>query len=210
MLLLCMVRLNDQNNLFTLYRHIAKSLNSEEWMNTQTTSFALIAVSKTMEKMNADRKGLSYVLTINKKVNETIKTSALLSTALTTDLPTEQEVKIKNTSTGAVFVNYYTEGIPKAGQSEKTDRNLETSVKFIGKDKTPSISTNSLRELISWPSFRSRTNPLKMLPTVHLLSRFHRDGKSGTPECLTKPLQLMKIRLITGTSGMTRFAPILT
>ena len=137
MLLLCMIRLNDQNNLFTLYQHIAKSLNSEQWMNTQTTSFALIAVSKTMEKMNADRKGLSYLLTINKKVNETIKTSALFSTALTTDLTAEQKVTIKNTSEGSVFVNYYTEGVPKAGQSVKTDRNLETSVKFIGKDKTP-------------------------------------------------------------------------
>ena len=137
MLLLCMVRLNDENNLFTLYQHIAKSLNSEEWMNTQTTSFALIAVSKTMEKMNADRKGLSYLLTINKKVNESIKTAALFSTALTTELTGEQQVTIKNTSAGTVFVNYFTEGIPKAGQSVKTDRNLETTVKFIGKDKTP-------------------------------------------------------------------------
>ena len=137
MLLLCMVRMNDENNMFTLYQHIAKSLNSDEWMNTQTTSFALIAVSKTIEKMNVDGKGLSYILTINNKVNENIKTSALFSTALTTELPAEQQVKIKNTSTGTVFVNYYTEGIPKAGQSVKTDRNLETTVKFIGKDKTP-------------------------------------------------------------------------
>lgn len=137
MLLLCMVRMNDQNNMFTLYQHIAKSLNSNEWMNTQTTSFALIAVSKTMEKMNADQKGLSYLLTIDKKVNESIKTSTLFSTALTTELPGEQQVKIKNTSAGTVFVNYYTEGIPKAGQSVKTDRNLETTVKFIGRDKTP-------------------------------------------------------------------------
>ena len=137
MLLLCMVRMNDQNNMFTLYQHIAKSLNSDEWLNTQTTSFALIAVSKTMEKMNADGKGLSYLLTIDKKVNESIKTAALFSTALTTELPAEQLVKIKNTSSGTVFVNYYTEGIPKAGQSVKTDRNLETTVKFIGKNKTP-------------------------------------------------------------------------
>lgn len=137
MLLLCMVRLNDQNNLFKLYQHIAKSLNSEEWMNTQTTSFALIAVSKTMEMMNVDRKGLSYALTINKKVNESIKTNLLFSTALSTDLTADQLVTIKNTSAGTVFVNYYTEGIPKAGQSVKTDRNLETSVKFMGKEKTP-------------------------------------------------------------------------
>lgn len=137
MLLICMLALNDQNNVFPLFQQIAKSLNSEEWMNTQTTSFALIAVSKTMEKMNADRKGLSYLLSVNNKVNENIKTSALFSTALTTDLIGDQKVTIKNTSAGTVFVNYYTEGIPKAGKSVKTDRNLETIVKFIGKDKTP-------------------------------------------------------------------------
>lgn len=145
MLLLCMVRLNDQNNMFPLYQQIAKSLNSEEWMNTQTTSFALIAVSKTMEKMNVDHKGLSYLLTIDKKVNQNFKTSALYSTALTTDLSDEQKVTIKNTSTGTVFVNYYTEGIPKAGLSVKTDRKIETSVKFIGKDKTPIDITNLLQ-----------------------------------------------------------------
>jgi uncharacterized protein YfaS (alpha-2-macroglobulin family) len=137
MLLLCMVRLNDQNNMFTLYQQVAKSLNSEEWMNTQTTSFALIAVSKTMEKINADKRGLSYTMTVNQKINESIKTSALFSTALTTDLESEQHVKIKNTSSGTVFVNYYTEGIPKAGQSVKVDRNLITTVKFVGKDKIP-------------------------------------------------------------------------
>jgi len=145
MLLICMVRLNDPNNLFTLYQQIAKSLNSDAWMNTQTTSFALIAVSKTMEKMNADSKGLTYLLTVNKKVNETIKTSALLSTALTTDLTSEQQVKIKNTSSGTVFVNYMTEGIPKAGQSVKIDRNIETSVKYIDKDKTP-IDISKLKQ----------------------------------------------------------------
>ncbi|HET6556155.1 MAG TPA: MG2 domain-containing protein [Prolixibacteraceae bacterium] len=137
MLLLCMVRLNDQNNMFPLYQHIAKSLNSEQWMNTQTTSFALVAASKTIEKMNVSQKGLSYLLTVNKKVNESIKTTALLSTALETDLPGEQKVTIKNTSAGVVFVNYYTEGIPQAGQSEKMDRNLETSVRYIGTDKAP-------------------------------------------------------------------------
>ena len=137
MLLLCMVRLNDENNMFTLYQQIAKSLNSEDWMNTQTSSFALIAVSKTMEKMNADKRGLSYTMTVNQKINESIKTSTLFSTALTTDLESEQQVKIKNTSAGTVFVNYYTEGIPKAGLSVKVDRNIETTVKFVGKDKTP-------------------------------------------------------------------------
>jgi uncharacterized protein YfaS (alpha-2-macroglobulin family) len=137
MLLLCMVRLNDENNMFALYQQIAQSLNSDDWMNTQTTSFALIAVSKTMEKMNGDKRGLSYNMTIDGKINESFKTSALFSTALTTDLESEQQVKIKNTSAGTVFVNYYTEGIPKAGQSVKINRNLETTVKFVGKDKMP-------------------------------------------------------------------------
>jgi uncharacterized protein YfaS (alpha-2-macroglobulin family) len=137
MLLLCMIRLNDQNNIFELYKRIATSLNSEEWMNTQTTSFALIAVSKTMEKMNASQKGLAYSVSVSNEATRNVKTTALLSTALTTDLLNEKRVTIKNTSASPVFVNYYTEGIPKAGQSVKTDRNLETSVKFISKDKTP-------------------------------------------------------------------------
>jgi len=137
MLLLCMIRLNDQNNIFELYKRIATSLNSEEWMNTQTTSFALIAVSKTMEKMNTSQKGLAYSVLVSNEATRNVKTSALFSTALTTDLLNEKRITIKNTSASPVFVNYYTEGIPKAGQSVKTDRNLETSVKFISKDKTP-------------------------------------------------------------------------
>jgi len=137
MLLVCMNRLNDQNNMFTLYEQIAKSLNSEEWMNTQTTSFALIAVSQTIEKMNAARKGLSYSLVIDKKINQTIKTRAMLSTALSEELVSEKQVAIKNTSEGTIFVNYTTEGIPKAGQSTKIDRNLEMAVRFVGKDKLP-------------------------------------------------------------------------
>jgi hypothetical protein len=137
MLLVCMNRLNDQNNMFTLYEQIAKSLNSEEWMNTQTTSFALIAVSQTIEKMNAAQKGLSYSLVIDKKINQSIKTRTMLSTALSEELVSEKQVAIKNTSEGTIFVNYTTEGIPKAGQSTKIDRNLEMAVRFVGKDKLP-------------------------------------------------------------------------
>jgi uncharacterized protein YfaS (alpha-2-macroglobulin family) len=132
-----MIRLNDQNNIFDLYKKIASSLNSEEWMNTQTTSFALIAVSKTMEKMNADRKGLSYSISSNHAASRNIKTSALFSTAFSSDLSDNQQVTLKNTSGAPVYVNYYTEGIPKASQSEKTDRNLETNVKFLTKDHSP-------------------------------------------------------------------------
>jgi hypothetical protein len=137
MLLLCMIRLNDQYNIFDLYKKIASSLNSEEWMNTQTSSFALIAVSKTMEKMNADRKGLAYSISSSHEASRNVKTSALFSTALSTDLQNNQQVILKNTSGATVFVNYYTEGIPKANQSVKIDRNLETNVKFISKDITP-------------------------------------------------------------------------
>lgn len=137
MLLLCMVRMNEKDNMFTLYQQIANKLNSEEWMNTQTTSFALIAVSKAMEKMKAGEKGLSYLLTIDNKSNEIIKSSSQLSTALTTDLRIEEEVSIKNNSQGTIYVNYYTEGIPKKGESVKTDRNLETNVKFLNKDYAP-------------------------------------------------------------------------
>ncbi len=122
MLLLCMIRLNDQNNMLTLYKRIAESLNSDEWMSTQTTSFALTAVSKTMEIFKAAQKGLTYTVTIDEKVNESIKTAALFSTAFSGELTNTQHVSIKNSSSGTVFVNYYTEGIPKLGQSTKIDR----------------------------------------------------------------------------------------
>jgi hypothetical protein len=137
MLLLCMIRLNDQYNIFDLYKKIAANLNSEEWMNTQTTSFALIAVSKTMEKMNADRKGLAYSISSSHEASRNVKTSALFSTAISTDLQDVRQVILKNTSAAPAFVNYYTEGIPRVNQSEKIDRNLETNVKFIGKDIAP-------------------------------------------------------------------------
>lgn len=137
MLLICMNRLNDQNNIFTLFQKIAQSLNTDEWMNTQTTSFALIATSQTIEKMNAAQKGLDYSVIIDQKINQAIKTRALLSTAFSDELPGSKQVTIKNSSSETVFVTYYTEGIPKAGQSTKIDRNLETAVKFVGKDKMP-------------------------------------------------------------------------
>ncbi len=137
MLLLCMIRLNDPNNVFPLFKRIAESLNSEEWMNTQSTSFALVAVSKTMEKMKAGSKGLSYTISVDRKQAQNVKTSALFSTAFSTTADAGQQISVRNTSAGTAFVNYYTEGIPKAGQSVKIDRNLTCSVRFISRDKTP-------------------------------------------------------------------------
>ena len=136
MLLLCMIRLNDQNNILTLYKHIAESLNSEEWMSTQTTSFALSAVCKTMEIFKATQKSLTYTFTAG-KASENIKTTGMFSTAFSGELSENKQVSVKNNSQGTVFVNYYTEGIPKAGQSTKIDRNLESSVRFLNSNRMP-------------------------------------------------------------------------
>lgn len=145
MLLLCMVRLNDRNNMFDLYNRIARRLNEEEWMNTQTTSFALIAASKTMEKLNAGSKGLSYSVSTGQEAVRNVKIPDLLSTAISTELESKTTVTIQNTSEGTVFVNYFTEGIPRSGQSVTINRKLENSVKYIGKDGKP-IEINKLKQ----------------------------------------------------------------
>lgn len=136
MLLLCMIRLKDQNNVLTLYKRIAEELSSDEWMSTQTTSFALCGICKTMEMFNASGKGLSFNFTAG-NASETIKTIASYKTAFEGDLPVDLPVSVKNTSDEILFVNYYTEGIPKAGQSVKIDRKLETSVKFMNSNRLP-------------------------------------------------------------------------
>lgn len=136
MLLLCMVRLKDQNNMLTLYKRIAEELNSDEWMSTQTTSFALSGICKTMEFFKASGKGMNFTFT-NGKASEVIKTTASFKTVLSGDLAADLPVSVKNTSEGTLFVDYYTEGIPKAGQSVKIDRKLETTVKFMNSNRVP-------------------------------------------------------------------------
>ncbi len=145
MLLLCMVRLKDQNNMFELFKKIAAKLNSDDWMNTQTTSFALIAASKTMATMKTANQGLLYSIATKNQAVQNVKTSAMVSTALETELLSDQQVTVKNTSQGVEFVTVYTEGIPKAGLSEKTDRNLETSVRFVSRDGAP-VEISNLKQ----------------------------------------------------------------
>jgi alpha-2-macroglobulin len=157
MLLLCMIRMNDQNNILTLYKHIAESLNTDEWMSTQTTSFALSAACKTLELFKASQKGLNYSFTTNGTTNENIKTTATFSTAYSGELTGNQRFSVKNNTQGTLFVNYYNEGIPNVAQSEKIDRKLKSAVKFLNRDRQP-VHITELKQGTDLIAFVTVTN----------------------------------------------------
>jgi len=124
--------LKDETKGIRLAQEIAKALSGNEWMSTQTTSYALLAMAK-YAMQNGKGKGIEASYTVN-GTTEKVNTSKALYTNGIGKIQQQNTLKIENSSSGVVYVRVYNKGILPVGQEKVIERNLETSITFRSKD----------------------------------------------------------------------------
>jgi len=126
--------LNDKTQAVTFMRKVAGTLSSSYWLSTQTTAYALLAISKFLE-----------VEKTSKQIKFTYSGSGKSATKIDTRVPVIQvkldarsagsaSVNINNTGSGTLFVRVVTEGIPETGSQEEVENNLKLDVSFKNTD----------------------------------------------------------------------------
>ena len=124
------------NDAMTMARTIASSLSSDYWYNTQSTSFALLAMGKMSKQFSG--KNIKATITQQGKAAEQVSTSKGM---VTRDLDVSIEnLTIENTSTDPLFIRVTSTGRPLAGVSKEVKNNLSLKAKYLdlmGKEISP-------------------------------------------------------------------------
>ncbi len=114
-----------------LAKSIAKRLSSKSYMNTQSTSYSLLAMAKMVEKNGG--KGIHVSYSINGETYN-VKTKYAVSQRTLKVKQGVNNVVINNKDGNVVFVRVLNQGILPLGEEIAERRNLNVSVKYKNKD----------------------------------------------------------------------------
>ena len=111
-----------------MMKEIAKEMNSNEWMSTQTTAYCLMAISKFVGTSETD-KTMKFSYSAG-SLSETKSTQAAVFTNELKKAKNGDKMTIKNTGKSTLFVKFVAEGIPVAGDESSVSDNVSISVDY--------------------------------------------------------------------------------
>jgi uncharacterized protein YfaS (alpha-2-macroglobulin family) len=121
------VILEDMANAQKMAEAIAKNLQETKWMSTQTTAYALLALSKFAKGVGG--KGIQLDMGSNGKIS-TEKATAIRNISVK---PGHNSLQLKNQGENTLFVTLSNSGQLPIGQEKTYGRNLRLSQRFTDK-----------------------------------------------------------------------------
>ncbi len=129
MILETLVLMNEKDRATELAREISQALNRDSWYSTQTTAFALLAMSRYVaENPVADQLTFTYQTSGKAAVNAGSNTPLLQI-----DLPLQRggnTLQLTNTSGGRLFTRVILRGQPLTGAEQARANNLNVQVNY--------------------------------------------------------------------------------
>lgn len=143
--LLATVHQNKQSEATVLYEQIADELNSDKWLSTQSTAFALVAASKYNQKYMVDGKIAADVKADAK--SQSVNSAKIMWTEnFVKDASAgKKQVSVKNNGSSTLFVKVSTEGIAKPGEIAPSAYGLDLKVNYVDDNNAP-INVSSLNK----------------------------------------------------------------
>jgi alpha-2-macroglobulin len=126
--------LNDDAGAATEVKGLVIALNSNAWMNTQTTAWSLISVGRYIKKVSADE-GINCTYSINGKTLE-VNTAKAIWTSPVDDIEkvAGKRLTVKNNSKSPLFVKVRLSGVPVAGKETAANKKLTMTVEYLYMD----------------------------------------------------------------------------
>ncbi|NPA68585.1 MAG: hypothetical protein GXO50_08255 [Chlorobi bacterium] len=120
---------------FKLLKEISEKLSENTYMSTQTTAYALMAVSEYNSKNISE--GIKYDYSVNSgKFKSVNSNKSVLLTDLNIKKTGNGKIKIKNTGNGMLYIRIIMQGIPETGKFTDAEKDLRMSVKYYLPDGT--------------------------------------------------------------------------
>lgn len=125
------VLLQDKSKAQEMAKSVAQQLASSEWMSTQTTSYALLAIAKFAEMVGG--RGIKASITLNGKT-ESVSTEKTLANRALAIKKGSNSIQLKNEESTTVYVNIVNSGILPVGSEKEVQRNLSAQIRYKGRD----------------------------------------------------------------------------
>lgn len=152
-----LILLNDNQRAFATANDLAKSLSSDRWMSTQTSAYALYAMSKFAIKNGG--KGVDVTYSQKGKSEKIITQKAFADRKLDANQK-ENSITLKNNKENTVYVRVTTSGILPVGEEKVLQSKLFSTVSYQYRNgQTIDVSKISQgTELVAQVTLRNTTN----------------------------------------------------
>ncbi|MBI9097147.1 MAG: hypothetical protein JEY91_01655 [Spirochaetaceae bacterium] len=131
MVLETLALIDEEEKAYPLLESISEKLSSNTSLSTQTLSYCLIAIGQYAGHNTSENK-IDMEYTIDGGSKQSIQSDRY---SITMDLKEEnRNIKIKNLSSGKLFLSLAVSGTPAAGNEEELSRNMSVSVEYKTSD----------------------------------------------------------------------------
>ena len=135
MIIEALLRMDDKAGAAYLASRMAGRLSSGEWFSTQSTAWALLAISRYASGAGLD-KTMHYTAVVNGKSENRVSAKAMARV----DLPVpngQRRVSIRNTGKSPIHLRLVRTGTPMAGEEQPSSNGLAMQVDYLTMEGKP-------------------------------------------------------------------------
>jgi uncharacterized protein YfaS (alpha-2-macroglobulin family) len=130
LILMALLHLGKSQAAESLVKEIGDTLGGKKWLSTQETAYALMALASYYH-LDSSKQGFVFSLAWAKRKPKTIKSETPLSRFELEDFPAKgSSVKVTNMSKQNLYTTIFNEGIPPAGEEEKSANRITLSINY--------------------------------------------------------------------------------
>ncbi|CAM4132570.1 MULTISPECIES: alpha-2-macroglobulin family protein [Flavobacterium] len=142
MLLETYLLVDDKTKAFQLANKLAKNLSSNQYMSTQTTAYALYAMSKFAIKNGG--KGVSAQISFNGKSENLVTQKSVIDKTLAVKKG-NYSITVKNNNSNTIYVRVLNSGVLPIGEEKEMHKNLDVVTSYKTKSGA-SINLNQVQQ----------------------------------------------------------------
>lgn len=160
--------MKNKTNAFPVVQQISDILNSSQWLSTQSTAWALMAMSKFIDKNKEDIQ-LSYNYVADNQRNNIKTMKPLSETKLHVGDKTGQySIKVNNTSNTTLYVKFIVSGKAEKGQETAKQNNVQITVNYFDMYGKP-IDVSQIKQGTDFEAYVTITNTGKMATYTNMV-----------------------------------------
>jgi hypothetical protein len=157
MILETMTLMKMRSKAAGLAKGLAERMSSDRWMNTQTTAYSLLAMSKFIGTTSSDKTmRFSYKINSGKTISKATQIPVFKKDLRLNGK--KGEISLSNTGKGMLYARVIVEGIPVAGDQSSASSHLRMNIKYLDMEGSP-IDETKIEQGTDFIAEVTLTNP---------------------------------------------------
>lgn len=134
--LLALVAMDDAAQAAEIGKRISEDLAGDGWLSTQSTGFALVGLSKYIEKYNVSER-MEFSYSCDGKGDKVSTNKNIWLEQLVEKYKGTADIQVKNNVNAPLYVRVITEGIPEEGDEKVYENKISLAVSYLDTQGRP-------------------------------------------------------------------------